>query len=128
MGAGKTTIGRRLAAASGRAFVDNDEQLAARTGHTARDIKEHEGFDVLHRDEREALAAALAVTTPSVIAAAASTIDDEATCALMQREAHVVWLRAPVGVLAERVQGQSHRPLEPDPDTQLAVQMRERAA
>jgi shikimate kinase len=128
MGAGKTTIGRRLAAASGRPFVDNDEQLFTRTGRTAHDIRELDGFDVLHRFEREAFAAALEVTTPSVIAAAASTVDDDATRALMQRAADVVWLRVPVDVLANRVHNQAHRPLAADAAPQLAEQMKQRAA
>lgn len=128
MGAGKTTIGRRLAAASGRPFVDNDEQLMARTGRTARDIRARDGFDVLHRAERDAFTAALESAIPSVIAAAASVVDDEATRAVMQREAEVVWLRVPVDVLARRVVGDLHRPLDGDAAHQLGVQSVRRSA
>jgi shikimate kinase len=123
MATGKTTLGRLLATAVERPFVDCDEQLAARTGLTASELADRDGLDALHAVEADVLLDALAVTTPTVIAAAASTIED-ARCRAALDDAFVVWLRAEVAVLAARVRQQTHRPLADD----VAAQLRDQAA
>ena len=123
MATGKTTVGRRLAAAVGRSLVDSDEQLTARTGLSANDLARRDGIDALHALEAEVLLEALAGSAPTVIAAAASTIED-ARCRAALADAFVVWLRADVSVLVTRVREQSHRPLDDD----VAQQLRDQAA
>jgi shikimate kinase len=112
MGAGKTTIGRRLAARVRRPFVDNDEQLERATGRSAREIAAADGLDALHDDEFQALCDALEMTEPAVIAAAAAAImEPEAETALHGH--FVVYLRADPDVLVRRVAaGEDHRPLD----------------
>jgi shikimate kinase len=128
MGAGKSTIGARLAERTGREFVDNDAQLFAMTGHTAAELQADQGRAALHRLEREALATALNRDEPSVIAGAASVVDDPATCTRLRQSATVVWLDTDVDELAARVTRQTHRPLAGDPRPQLEEQHRIRAA
>ena len=127
MGSGKTTVGRLLAQRSGRPFVDNDVQLAGTAGRSAREIQSEAGFDALHALERAALNAALDGSSPAVIAAAASVIDDPAMRARLQREAVVIWLKADADVLADRVTNEPHRPLEPDFKKQLQAQEADRS-
>jgi shikimate kinase len=113
MASGKTTLGRVLATRMHRPFVDNDEQLEARTGQTAREIAAADGAAVLHRREAEALVDALASPTPAIVAAAAAApLEPDAAAAL--REHVVVYLRAGPRVLAARLAGvpvhDDHRP------------------
>lgn len=125
MGAGKTTVGRALAARLDREFVDCDEALTARSGTDAATIAGRDGLGVLHALEADVLLDALDAAAPSVVAAAASTIED-ARCRAALRAAFVVWLRADAAVLASRVGAQGHRPLRDDPAAQLAEHRRRR--
>jgi shikimate kinase len=110
MGAGKSSVGRPLAEAIQRPFVDNDAELEARTGLTAGAYQEAHGRDALHREELEVLRACLARPTPSVITAAASVVDTDDGQRLL-REAAVAWVDADPSVLAERVaDDDGHRP------------------
>jgi shikimate kinase len=102
MAVGKSTVGRALAARLGRPFRDSDDDLEATRGLTGRTLAEREGVDALHRWEAEHLLAALAGTEPAVVPAAASVVDDGA-CLTALRAPFVVWLRAPAGVLAQRM-------------------------
>ena len=122
MGAGKSTIGRALATRAGRPLVDNDEQLLAMTGRSARELQLERGADGLHELERAALFGALDQHEPSVITAAASVVEDEEARSRLRERALVVWLVAPVDVLAHRAAAQQHRPLGPDAAEVLARQ------
>jgi len=115
-------VGELLARRSGRDFVDNDAQLAAVTGRTAREVQTNDGPEALHELERKGLATALGSQTPAVIAAAASVIDDPDSRRLLQRTATVIWLTADVDELAKRARRQRHRPLASDSTAQLRQQ------
>jgi shikimate kinase len=123
MGSGKTTIGTRFAAALGRPFLDNDELLAATIGVSAAALEVRDGLDALHRAEAAVLLDALAARTPSVIAAAASTIEATAVRAALRERAWVVWLRADPAALAARLPESDTRPLSRrDPATLVREQ------
>ncbi len=108
MGAGKTSVGREVAARLGWAFVDNDERFLARTGQTAATYAAEFGVDPMHRVEAEVLEEILADPAPKVVAAPGSIAELED---VDLSRAFVVWLRAPVEVLATRVRASDHRPL-----------------
>jgi shikimate kinase len=111
MGAGKSTVGRRLATVLGRPFIDNDDMLVRRTGQSARDIASCEGLEELHRDEAQVLITALRDPTPAVIAAAAAAVlQPDAASELAG--ATVVYLRVPPAELQRRVRAvhDSYRP------------------
>jgi len=107
MGAGKTTVGRKLAEKLGRRFFDSDVQLELKHGYTARVLAERRGVEWLHAAEAEALEAAVEAADPSVIAAAASVaehphldelvLDERVVLVLLIGEAPVLAARATLG-------------------------------
>jgi shikimate kinase len=127
MGTGKSSAGRPLAQALGRTFVDNDSELTARTGHTAREIAASDGFDTLHELELDVLRDSLARPEPAVIGAAASVVDTDVGAAMLE-EPFVIFLRATPEPLAARLAASDkpHRPLDEDPLDDLRDQARRR--
>ena len=124
MGSGKSTLARGLAAELERPIVDSDEQLRQSVERTAREIAESDGIQTLHRIEADLLLGSLDEPTPSIIAAAASTIEDDRCREAMQApDVFVVWLHGSIETLAARVLSSGHRPLvADDPAAVLAEQ------
>jgi 5-deoxy-5-amino-3-dehydroquinate synthase len=112
MGAGKTTVGRRVAKLLGRPLLDSDQMIESRTGRTVREIFEADGEAAFRALETAALVDALEEPEPLVIAAAGGVLlRPENREALQRAHAKVVWLRADPTVLAERAVRGEHRPL-----------------
>lgn len=101
MAVGKSTVGAALAGRLGRPLRDSDDDLLAERGIAGRELAAAEGVEALHRWEADHLLAALASPVPSVVAAAASTVDD-ARCRAALGPHVVVWLTAPAALLAAR--------------------------
>ena len=116
MGAGKSSVGRRVAARLERPLLDGDELLEERTrGQTAADVAGSEGAERLHALEADVALQMLATTTPAVIGPAASVIEVDAVRDAMAGH-FVVWLTGPVERLAADASGGSHRPFLQDGD------------
>jgi shikimate kinase len=111
MGSGKTTVGRRVAAALGRRLRDSDEEVEARTGRTVREIFETDGEPAFRVEEARALVEALADPEPAVVAAAGGVVLDPGNRARLREAGTVVWLDGPPEDLARRVSTDDHRPL-----------------
>jgi len=128
MGAGKSSVGRALAAKLGRRLFDSDEMVEARTGRTVREIWQADGEAAYRSLETEVLNEALAATVPSVIAAAGGIVLSATNrTALVESDAYVVWLLADVDVLLRRVRNGGHRPLlDDDPEGTLRRMFSER--
>lgn len=112
MGAGKSAVGRRLAALLGWPWRDSDHDIEAATGLTVRELGDRDGVNVMHAHEARQLRDALGETGPSVISAAASTIElSDCRAAMAAPDVAVVWLRATPEVLARRfASADGHRP------------------
>lgn len=110
MGSGKTTVGRLLAGALHRPFLDSDIQIEERLGVSGRQLAEEEGVDRLHAEEFRALREALAAREPSVIAAAAS-VGDRPEVAGLLGDAFVALLIGEAETLAARARSGGHRRL-----------------
>jgi shikimate kinase len=118
MATGKTTVGEWLAAHLDRPFLDSDQLVEARTGHTVKELFAGRGEAGFRAEESAALADSLAATEPVVIAAAGGAVLDPTNRRLIRPAAAagglVVWLRAEPAVLARRAVSGSHRPLLDD--------------
>jgi shikimate kinase len=108
MGAGKTAVGRLLAAALERPFLDSDAEIERVAGRNSRQIAAAEGVVALHALEAEVFLAAVREPVSSVVAAAASVVDDDA-CLVDLASQTCVLLEAPADVLADRTDVPGHR-------------------
>jgi shikimate kinase len=127
-GAGKSSVGRRLAKELERPFADADEQLELRTGRTIPRLFREEGEDAFRQMEAEMLADLLARDMPLVVAAGGGAEVSEDVRAHMAGAAAVVWLRGSRDFLLSRTDP-SFRPLMvDDPSGALSRLDAERAA
>jgi shikimate kinase len=110
MGAGKSTVGRRLARRLDLPFVDSDAEIETAAGTTIAEMFACHGEPYFRAGERRVLARILDGPV-SVIATGGGAFVDEATRALMMERCTVVWLDAEPELLARRVGGSAHRPL-----------------
>jgi shikimate kinase len=109
-GAGKTSVGRRLAKELDRPFADADEVLELGAGQTIPRIFREQGEEAFRWLETEVLTDLLGRTSPLVIASGGGTIIHERNRELMRRHAVTVWLRASAEFLVGRTDP-THRPL-----------------
>ncbi len=110
MGAGKTTIGRRLAARLDLPFVDVDAEIEIACGMPVAEIFERFG-EAHFRDGERRVIARLIDGTPKVIATGGGAFVQDDTRALLLERATVIWLDADVGTLVDRVRRRDTRPL-----------------
>jgi len=110
MGCGKSTVGRKLAAALGRPFVDADVELERRCGVPIATIFELEGEPGFRRREA-ALIAELVQPASIVLATGGGAVIDPQSRRLMRERAHVVFLEASAADLWQRLRRDQSRPL-----------------
>ncbi|HYI62090.1 MAG TPA: shikimate kinase [Acidimicrobiales bacterium] len=129
MGAGKSTVGRRLASRLGRPFVDADDELVRRSGRTVREWFAEEGEDGFRAAEAALLADLLAAPGPAVIAAGGGVVTRPRNREALRGGARVVYLRAGAPFLRSRLERKPHRPLlDDDPEAVLVRLLDERSA
>jgi shikimate kinase len=110
MGAGKTTVGRRLAARLHLPFVDADAEIEIASGLTIAEIFARYG-EAHFRDGERRVIARLIDGTPKVIATGGGAFIQPDTRALILERTVAVWLDADVPTLVERVRRRNTRPL-----------------
>lgn len=115
MGAGKTTVGRRLARRLGLPFADADEEIEQAAGRSIAEIFDTFGEEQFRDGERRVIAR-LVEGPPRVIATGGGAFMDPRTRALILDRCIAVWLDADVDTLAERVVRRGRRPLLRDRD------------
>lgn len=129
MGAGKTTIGRQLATALGREFIDLDQAIEARCGVRVATIFDIEGEAGFRRRETAALDE-FTRKPGLILATGGGAVMAPENRAMLKSRGRVVYLRAGVDELYRRVARDRNRPLlhTPDPRQRLAdlVAQRER--
>ena len=123
MGAGKTSIGRRLAQRLGLPFIDADAEIEAAAGTTIEEIFQRHG-EAAFRDGERRVIARLLDNPPHVLATGGGAFMDPTTRALLRRSAITVWLRADLEVMLSRVTRRSinHRPLLKGRDPRAALE------
>lgn len=115
MGAGKSTVGRRLADAMGRRFFDSDTEIEKAAGLSISDIFALHGEADFRRGEKAVLERLLS-DGPHVLATGGGAYLDPDTRALLRGSAVTVWLNADLETLWKRVSKRNHRPLLRQPD------------
>jgi len=115
MGAGKSTVGRRLAARLGMPFVDSDEAIEKAAGMTIQEMFDRHG-EAQFRDGERRVIARLIDGAPKVIATGGGAFMNPETRSLILDRAIAIWLDADINILAERVGRKEGRPLLKDKD------------
>jgi shikimate kinase / 3-dehydroquinate synthase len=130
MGTGKSSVGRLLAATSGRTFVDTDELIAQRAGKPVAAIFAEEG-EATFRAQEAALVRELAGQPGLIIATGGGMLLDEANASALSEGNRVFCLRASAAEIVRRLDGDGGaRPLLAggQPAEQVAALLAERAA
>lgn len=109
-GAGKTSVGRRLAKDLRRPFADVDEQVELYVGRCIPQIFADDGEDAFRSWETVVFSDLLERPHPLVVAAGGGTVMGPGNRSLAQSHSFVVWLRATPRFLASRTDA-THRPL-----------------
>jgi shikimate kinase len=110
MGAGKSKIGRRLAARFNLPFFDSDHEIEMAAGESIEEIFANRGERVFRDGERRVIARLLAQPV-HVLATGGGAFMDEMTRRVIERRGVSLWLRADLDVLVSRVSRRSNRPL-----------------
>ncbi len=112
-GAGKSTVGPKLAAALGVEFVELDQLVERKAGLTLREVFELQG-EAFYRDlQRDVLRSLLSRSEPAVVATGGSIVTDAEAFELLRRGAVTVWLKARPEDHMARVRAQGdERPME----------------
>ncbi len=110
MGAGKSTVGRRLAARLGMKFRDADSEIEIAAGMSIPDIFAAYG-EAHFRDGERRVIERLLHDEPMVLATGGGAYMDATTRETIRTRAVSVWLRADLDTLMRRVRKRSNRPL-----------------
>ena len=110
MGAGKSSVGLRLADMLGVPFVDSDAEIIAAANMSIAEIFEKYGEAHFRSGERRVIARLIG-EKPQVIATGGGAFMDPETRAVIGERAVSVWLSADLDLLVARTAGRTHRPL-----------------
>ena len=110
MGVGKSTIGRRLATALERDFVDADEEIERAANRSVAEIFEAHG-EAYFRDGERRVIARLMEEGHGVIATGGGAFVDDETRALVLEQGLAIWLDCDLDTLVERTSRKDTRPL-----------------
>lgn len=127
MGAGKSSIGRRLAQVLALPFTDADTEIEAAAGVSVEEIFARDGEAAFRSGERRVIARLLD-NPVQVLATGGGAFMDPETRALIRARAISIWLKADLDVLLARVSRRNNRPLlkEGEPRAILARLIDER--
>jgi shikimate kinase len=110
MGAGKSSVGRRLAARLGIRFVDADTEIESAAGMTIPEIFEKHGEGYFRAGEARVIARLLD-SGPQVLATGGGAIMNPNTRDHIRDKGISVWLKADANVLLKRTKRRTDRPL-----------------
>jgi shikimate kinase len=120
MGAGKSSIGRRLAIVLGLPFLDADTEIEAAAGLSIEEIFARDGEAAFRSGERRVIARLLDNPT-QILATGGGAFMDPATRALILQRTISIWLRADIELLLARVARRNNRPLLKNGDPRVVL-------
>ncbi|PEZ07737.1 shikimate kinase [Bacillus sp. AFS018417] len=109
MGAGKTTIGKALSSVLHISVIDTDQRIEEKTKKIIRDIFSEEGEDVFRKYESEVLQ--LLPTKDCIITTGGGIVEKAENRQWMKEHGTVIYLYCDPYVIAERIAGDTTRPL-----------------
>ncbi len=121
MGAGKSTIGKRVAQMLGLPFIDADAEIESVSRMTIPELFETYG-EPEFRDLEHRVIKRILRTGPRVLATGGGAFMNEATRKVIAKAGIAVWLKADIDVLMERVSRKSNRPLLKTKDPRATMQ------
>lgn len=110
MGAGKTTIGKRLAEYLDIPFIDSDREIEITAGCSIADIFEQYGEAEFRRVENQVILR-LIRQAPLVLATGGGAFMHPETRQLLKEKTTTIWLNCDLETIFERISKQTHRPL-----------------
>ncbi|MEX3015139.1 shikimate kinase [Gymnodinialimonas hymeniacidonis] len=127
MGAGKTAIGRALAAELGVDMRDSDAEIVASAQLTISEIFDKYG-EAFFREKEGQVIARLLEGPPCILSTGGGAWLSEANRTMLREQACVVWLEADLDLLWSRVKHKTHRPLlrTSDPKATLTALLEDR--
>jgi shikimate kinase len=120
MGAGKSSIGKRLGARLGLPFVDADTEIEQAANATISEIFERHGEPYFRDGERRVIRRLLD-DRPKVLATGGGAFIQPETRAAIQDGAVTIWLKADRDLILSRVRRRSNRPLLRTPDLEARI-------
>jgi len=108
-GTGKSAVGEALAASTRRPLVSTDAEIVRRAGCTIPEIVAQFGWEHF-RDIEEAVVKDLAGSNGVVIDCGGGVVTRPINIERLRESGKVVWLRAPIEVIAARLEGDDQRP------------------
>ena len=120
MGAGKSSIGRRLASELGITFVDADTEIEKAAGMSIPEMFEFKGEEYFRSGEARVIARLLDCG-PQVLATGGGAFMNAQTRALVRDRGVSIWLKADLEVLLRRVKRRTDRPLLKDSDPAVTL-------
>lgn len=110
MGTGKTAIGKRLAHALGRHFIDTDKEIEKVTGMSIAQLFNKHGEIRFRSEEKIAIKKACA-STNAVIATGGGAVMDVDNIKIMKNSGRIICLTARPEVIQNRIKRKDNRPL-----------------
>lgn len=121
MGCGKSSVGRRLAAALELPFLDADDEIEAAADMTIPEIFEQHGEDYFRNGERRVIGRILG-NGPQVLATGGGAFMNDETRAAIHDKGFSIWLKAELPILMRRVMKRDNRPLLKEDDPAAVMQ------
>jgi shikimate kinase len=120
MGAGKTSVGRRLAEKLGIPFVDADHEIEAAAGKSIKEIFADHGEPYFREGERRVIQRLIGNGAQVLATGGGAYMNDE-TRQRIQEKGISVWLRAALPILMKRVMKRQDRPLLQSEDPEAVM-------